>query len=218
MIWIYKIISALSGLFLCLFLVIHLAGNLALLLAPEKAALIFNSYAAYMSSNIFIKLISYGLYLSLILHIVISLYMHFDSKRKKVALKGPYNGTGSSWYSRQMALLGILIAGFLLIHLKDFWYVYVFGSLPVDTQGNKDLYTLVVTVFENPWIVVAYCIGIIALGFHIRHGASSAFMSLGVWQPSRTRFFKRIASIYSIIISVGFIVIPIYLFLKMKFL
>lgn len=48
-----------------------------------------------------------------------------------------------------MGILGTLILIFLVIHFQNFWYVYKFGSLPLDDKGNKDLYILVVTVLKN---------------------------------------------------------------------
>src|ERR1700730_15566132 len=54
-----KSLLALTGLFLCFFLVIHLFGNLQLLLPVGAAQWQFNFYSKLLSENLFIQLISY---------------------------------------------------------------------------------------------------------------------------------------------------------------
>jgi succinate dehydrogenase / fumarate reductase cytochrome b subunit len=132
-----KNLMALTGLFLCFFLIIHLLGNLQLLLPTDVAADSFNHYSALLSGNIFIKMISYVLYISLIAHAIDALVISL--KNRKAAGKYAIDNRKkvSKWYSRNMGILGTILLIFLVIHFKDFWYVYKFGVLPVDAQGNK---------------------------------------------------------------------------------
>lgn len=100
---------ALTGLFLCFFLVIHLLGNLQLLLPADQARESFNSYSQLLSGNIFIKIVSYVLYASIIIHAVDALIITL--KNKKTAGKYVYDqrGASSKWYSRSMGILGAII-------------------------------------------------------------------------------------------------------------
>jgi succinate dehydrogenase/fumarate reductase cytochrome b subunit len=76
-----KNLMALTGLFLCLFLVIHLFGNLQLLLPAETSRWQFNFYSKLLSENLFIKLISYVLFASILAHAVYALLITIQNRR-----------------------------------------------------------------------------------------------------------------------------------------
>jgi len=208
-----KNLMALTGLFLCFFLVIHLLGNLQLLLPPEEAQLSFNYYSNLLSGNIFIIMISYVLYLSLIAHAADALVITY--KNKKTAAKYIYDDRkqASKWYSRNMGVLGTILLVFLVIHFKDFWYIYKFGVLPYDRNGNKDLYVIVVNAFSTWWYIVIYVCAMFALGFHLLHGVKSAVRTLGLYHPRYAAYVKVIGTVYSYVITIGFSVIPVYVYI-----
>ena len=118
-----KNLMALTGLFLCLFLVIHLFGNLQLCLPAEVARWQFNFYSKLLSENIFIELISYVLFASILAHAIYALLITVQNKRSN-GRRYEYDrrSVSSKWYSRKMGLLGAIILLFLIIHLRDFWY------------------------------------------------------------------------------------------------
>ncbi len=157
-----KNLMALTGLFLCLFLIVHLLGNLQNRRANGK---------------------------------------RYEYDRR---------GVSSKWYSRKMGLLGTVILFFLIIHLRDFWYEVQFGHLPLDKDGQEDLYTLVVTVYRNGWYVLIYVLCMIALGYHLLHGFFSAARTLGVHYPRYVTWIRVIGWIYSVGISAGFALVPVY--------
>lgn len=207
-----KILMCLTGLFLCFFLVIHLLGNLQLFLPAEKAQLQFNAYSHFLSGNPLIKIVSYVLYASIILHAVYALVITVKNKKSGGDYKKDNRGRASKWYSRNMGILGTIILVFLIIHFKNFWYEYKFGSLPSDANGNRDLYTLVVTTYQEWWYVVIYVLSMIALGYHLLHGFFSAVRTLGVFHPKFVKWFRYFGIAYSVAISFGFAVIPVYVY------
>ncbi|MDX1477333.1 MAG: succinate dehydrogenase cytochrome b subunit [Saprospiraceae bacterium] len=209
-----KLVMSLTGLFLILFLVVHLAGNLQLL--NDDGGEAFNTYAYFMTHNPLIKTISYGLYAFILIHSIqgIALKIANRKARPKRYNKGGY--PTASFASKQMALLGILIFAFLCLHMGDFWYKMKFtDQLAVKSYAGfeyevKDLYARVDAAFQQSWIVVAYLIGLLALAVHLWHGFDSAFQTLG-WNHKKYGFvFKWIGRVYSIIIPAGFAVIPAY--------
>ena len=206
---------ALTGLFLCLFLVIHLAGNLQLLLPEEKAMTQFNLYSKILSGNYLIKAISWLLFLSIVVHSIFALLITI--KNRKAA--GPVYAYDrrkavSKWYSRNMGLLGSIILLFLIIHLKDFWYKYSFGELPVDGEGNKDLFSIVVSAYGEPWYVVLNILAFIALGYHLLHGFYSAFKTLGAYPSRLSRGLYYFGIGFSVIITAGYVFIPVFVYLN----
>jgi succinate dehydrogenase / fumarate reductase cytochrome b subunit len=210
----YKLWMALTGLFLCTFLVIHLLGNLQLFLPAEEARLQFNWYSKLLSNNILIKLISYVLYFSILAHVCYAIVL---SLKKKKANGQSYaydrRGAVSPWYSRSMGILGTVILLFLIIHLKDFWYQYKFGELPLDDKGQKDLYAIVISTYQEWWYVLIYLIGLLALGFHLLHGFFSAARTLGLYHPKYVKVIKVVGWIYTSLITLGFMAMPVYIYL-----
>ncbi len=208
----YKLIMSATGLFLCFFLVIHLLGNLQLMLSSDRAQEQFNWYSNLLSGNILIKIVSWVLYVSLIAHAVYALII---TRRNSIANGNKYyydkRKAASSWNSRNMGVLGTIILVFLVIHFKDFWYEYMFTKLPLDSEGNKDLYTIVIKTYEQLWYVIIYEVSFIALGFHLLHGFFSAARTLGLYHPKYVRAVKIFGWIYTLLITLGFMAIPLYI-------
>lgn len=210
-----KLIIATTGLFLCFFLVIHLLGNLQLFLPEGYAREQFNWYSNTLSGNILIKAISWILYLSLIGHAVYALIVTIKNNRSNgKSYHYDKRNVASAWNSRNMGILGTIILLFLIIHFKDFWYVYKFTDLPIDTAGNKDLYQVVIQAYSQLWYVIIYEISFIALGFHLLHGFFSASRTLGLYHPKYVKAVKITGWIYTVIITGGFMAIPLYIYFK----
>jgi len=211
-----KLIMSLTGLFLILFLVVHLAGNLQLLINDQGRA--FNLYAYSMTHNPIIKVISYGNYFFILLHAIQGILIALKNRSAKGSRYAVSTNESASWASKNMALLGTLILAFLCIHMGDFWFKMKFTDQlamlayeGVDYKV-KDLYTQVSTSFSQWWIVLIYLIGLIVLAFHLKHGFQSAFQTLGLNHKKYTPFIQSVGSLYSVIIPLGFALIPIIYF------
>ena len=205
-----KIWVALTGFFLCIFLIIHLIGNSLLLLPPPTDTRLFNLYAATLSGNPFIKLVSYFLYLSIILHIALTAFITLKNRALKV--KKYEKSPQSRWSSRNMGILGSVILIFLIIHFKDFWYVYKFGDLGVDKWNSKDLYSVVRHAFESHWYVLFYCLAMLGLGFHLQHGSKAMVRTLGLTSKPMLNFIDKVSLVYTVVITTGFFIIPIVMY------
>lgn len=139
---------ALTGLFLCTFLVGHLLGNLQLIYkVGEEGRRAFNEYAYFMQHNIFIKVLSYVTYISILFHAIDGLMLAFQNKKARPQ-KYAYNNANanSSTVSRQMALLGTIVLVFISTHMVNFWAKMHFGGLELHTI-NK---TVSFPVGQNP--------------------------------------------------------------------
>lgn len=208
-----KMLMAITGLFLCFFLVIHLLGNLQLLLPADQAKESFNGYSQLLSGNIFIKMISYVLYTAIIVHSVDALIITLKNRKTAGKYVVDKRGAASKWYSRNMGILGTIILIFLVFHFKDFWYQYKFGSLPQDENGHKDLYAIVISAYQDWWYVLFYVLAMFALGYHLLHGFFSAARSLGVYHPKYVNWIRAFGTGYSYVITFGFAIIPVYIYL-----
>jgi succinate dehydrogenase / fumarate reductase cytochrome b subunit len=212
---IQKNLMALTGLFLSFFLVIHLAGNLQLLLPEERASVQFNIYSKILSGNYIIKAISYLLFLSIAAHTAYALMITLKNRK---ASGGAYaldkRQNASPWYSRNMGILGSIILLFLIVHLKDFWYVYSFGNVPLDVEGNKDLFTIVINAYGQIWYIILNVFAFIALGYHMLHGIYSAFKTLGAYPSKLSKILYFMSVGLTAGLTFGFIFIPIFVFIK----
>lgn len=207
-----KVLMALTGLFLCTFLVVHLAGNLQLIpgMGTKEG---FNEYALFMTTFPLIKIVSYGLYASIVLHVIVALILaRQNSAARPVGYAKNNAAANSSWASRNMTLLGLVTLVFIIIHMKSFWAEYHWGELPMDANGNKDLYTITVGAFEQWWYTLFYVVALIALAFHLMHGFQSGFQSLGLNHAKYTPWIKKIGVAFGIIICLLFAIIPITIY------
>ena len=209
-----KNLMALTGLFLCIFLVIHLAGNLQLLLPVERAQLQYNHYSELLSHNILIKIISYVLYISIIGHSVYALVLTWRSRAAQGKQGYAYDrrSTASPWYSRYMGVLGALLLVFIAVHMANFWYPYKFGEVPLDAAGRRDLYRVVVMAYREWWYVGFYVFSMLVMGFHLLHGFKSAFQTLGLYHSRYGGWIKWTGYTYTFLITAWFIYIPVWIY------
>jgi succinate dehydrogenase / fumarate reductase cytochrome b subunit len=141
---------ALTGLFLCLFLVGHLLGNLQLIFIDGvEGKRAFNEYAYFMTHNPLIKIMSYLTYFSILFHAVFGIYLTIKNKKAR-PINYAYNkpGTNSSTPSRYMAVLGTAILVFIVLHMSAFWGKMHFGEVPLHTE--KIYFPLVSNNVEDP--------------------------------------------------------------------
>jgi succinate dehydrogenase / fumarate reductase cytochrome b subunit len=217
-----------TGLFLCLFLVGHLAGNLQLFIGGAEGQLQFNEYAKFMTTNPAVKILSYVTYFSILFHAVDGILLTVQN-RKARPVKYAYNkpSANSGWASRNMAVLGTLVLAFIVVHMSNFWAEMHWGEIPVQTTGPegdildeplKDLHSVVLGFFnpaENSLALAAailYALAMVAIAFHLWHGFQSAWQSLGVNHPKYTPIIKGVGKAFSVVIPALFAIIPLYLY------
>ncbi|HAE67572.1 MULTISPECIES: succinate dehydrogenase cytochrome b subunit [Sphingobacterium] len=124
-----KLIMSLTGIFLCLFLVVHLVGNLQLF--KDDAGLAFNKYAYFMTHFTPIKVVSYLLYASVIVHVIYAITLSMKNKAARPIGYAKYDGQANSkWNSRNMGILGTVILVFLATHMSNFWWKFHNDEVP----------------------------------------------------------------------------------------
>lgn len=208
-----KLIMSLTGLFVILFLLIHLIGNLAIFKGDEGVS--FNAYAKFMSTNPLIEAVSFFMYFFFILHIVIASWITIvNMLARPVAYKKFNASANSSWASRNMYILGLLIFAFIFLHLKDFWWNYKIMNIEMDLDaaGNRNLYAMVIAQFKTTFGLVTYLIGLLALAYHLTHAFQSAFQTLGLDHSKYSPVIKFVGWMYAILVPIGFATMPVYIY------
>lgn len=209
-----KLIMALTGLFLILFLIGHVSGNT--LLFKNDGGEAFNIYAKFMTTNPAVKILSYLTYISVLAHVIYSIILTRSNKTARpIGYAMSKSETNSAWSSRNMGILGTIVLIFIVVHLQGFWYKMHWGNLPmVEYNGEqyKDLYSIVQFAFQQEWLVALYVLSMVFLGFHLSHGFSSAFQTLGLNHVKYSPAIKKIGLAFSIIVPALFASMPLYIY------
>ena len=215
-----KFLMSISGLFLMLFLIVHLTANLLLIF--DDSGDLFNQGANFMATNPVIKIMEPILALGFVVHIIWSFFISLQNmKARPIGYSKLSNSKSSAWASRNMLVLGSLILVFLVLHIMDFyWKIRYSGDpslTPVNVSGTEmeNTYALVAGLFKtNLLYCIIYMVGAALLGFHLGHGFWSSFQTIGMANKIWLKRLQFVGQIYAIIIAVGFAIIPLYFQIK----
>ncbi len=195
-----KITVALAGLLLSFFLITHLAGNLFLFFGAKA----FDGYAGMLERNPLIPAAEVGLLALFLIHIALALRARLINAAARPVGYAAYEGKGARTLgSRTIAVSGLLILAFLIIHLKSFRFI------PHETREN-DLYRVVAETLRQPLYAAFYVVAMLGLGLHLSHGVQSALQTLGVNHPRYTPALKVLGLAFALLIALGFASIPVY--------
>jgi succinate dehydrogenase / fumarate reductase cytochrome b subunit len=197
-----KILVAVTGLFLCIFLVVHVSGNALLFLNDGGQS--FDAFSELMASNFFIRCLEIILFAVFIFHILFGFltWLKNRSARPERYVVNHASET-SSFASRWMFFNGSVVFFFLVVHLYDFW-------IPARFDYTKpSMYKLVSTAFADPFYDAFYVIAIVFLGYHLRQGFQSAFQTFGV-RPRWLKPIVLVAVMFWLVIPLVFAAMPLY--------
>lgn len=207
---------ALTGLFLILFLVVHLAGNLQMILNDQGQA--FNIYAHTMAHNPLIQTVSKLNFLFIVLHVIYSIVLtRINKAARPVSYGFSAASTNSAWTSRNMGILGTLILVFLIVHLKGFWWEFKNGAIPTVTYDGEtypNVFLVVEAAYSQLWYVAFYVVSMLIVAFHLSHGFASAFQTLGLNHVKYTPAIQLIGKGFAILVPALFALIPIVIYIK----
>lgn len=214
-----KFLMSISGLFLVLFIAVHLTVNLLLIF--DDSGNLYNEAAHFMVTNPVIRIMEPLLGLGFLIHIIWSFILEYNYWRARpVKYKTKNASANSAWFARNMLVLGGMVLIFLIIHIIDFYWVIRFNPEAMETavvSGYEvdDTYSLVANLFINNILYdILYIIGSVLLGFHLAHGFWSAFQTLGLNNKNWMSRLQLIGKIYAVIVAIGFSVIPLYFLIK----
>ncbi len=214
-----KILTGITGVLLVLFIIAHLAANLQLLVADPHP---FNNYSATLHSfGVLLDIVEILLALVILLHAWIGVVIYLRKRKARshgyavsASKGGPSKQTLSS---RTMIWTGLVLLVFIVIHVVQFRFGpgikegFVYS---LDGRNVPDLYRLVVDTFQNIWWVIFYVAVMVLIGFHLRHGIWSALQSLGAMKPKYTPVIYGLALVLGILIAVGFLILPIWIYVQ----
>ena len=215
-----KLVMSVSGLALILFLTFHMAMNAVALFSCEG----YNMVCEFLGANWYALVATLGLAALVVVHIVYAFILFVQNRRARgnqryaVTVKPK----GVEWASQNMLVLGIVVIGGLALHLTHFWSkmqlaeimgiheMVVAGHTVAPTNGAA----LIAINFSNPIIVVLYVVWLAAIWFHLTHGFWSALHTIGWNGKNWINRLQCISNVYTTIIVLGFIAVPILFLVK----
>ncbi|HSK12396.1 MAG TPA: succinate dehydrogenase cytochrome b subunit [Phnomibacter sp.] len=221
-----KIVMGLTGIFLILFLIVHVGINACIfadlsIFNEYENGEMFNKAAHFMGSTVLIRILEVGLFAGIFLHIIQGLVLEFDNRRKRgeQGYAVDLGNKGSKWYSRSMGLLGTILLIFMIIHWWHFWIparITGHEQLFNEEIGGKmmhNMFNLMQVTFSQLWVVVLYVLACISLAYHLLHGFQSAFRTLGLGNKKWMGVVQAAGFWYSIIVPLLFALMPIAMYL-----
>ena len=213
-----KLIMSVSGLFLIVFLLLHMTINLFSVIDTFKGTYgaadgLFQAGCDFMALPI-VTIMVPVLAAGFLVHIVYAFILTAGNLRARGGLQryaGGSKGKAESWASKNMLVLGVIVLGFAVFHMSHFWaemqYVEWFKGEHVHPES---VYALMELTFGKWWMVAIYIVWFAALWFHLTHGFWSAFQSIGwsnkVWQARLECLGKAVATLLVVLLSVTAIV------------
>lgn len=214
-----KLLTGVTGVLLVGFVISHLSGNLSLLSNSPDA---FNRYTEFLHGfGSLLIAVEIGLGLVILLHAYLGIAIAVRRKKARADGYEVYRSKGGdsrqSISSRTMAITGIILLVFLIIHVAQFRFGPNIDQgfiTTLDGKEARDLQRLVVETFRNIWWVIFYVGVTILLGFHLRHGIWSMIQSLGMMKPRLSKLIYSIAFVLGALLAIGFLILPIWIYMR----
>lgn len=215
-----KMIMSITGVLLVLFLIFHGTMNFVVLFSQDA----YNAISAFLGANWYALVATKILAIGFVVHILYAVFLTFLNMRARGNIRYEVSGKqkGVDWASKNMFILGVIVLGFLVLHLYQFWSRMQLVEINHLLGVHVDAYQLekatdgaywVHKWFSQPVYSILYIVWLIALWFHLTHGVWSSLQSLGLNNTIWMQRIKIIANVLSTIIVLMFISIPIYFLL-----
>lgn len=203
-----KIVVAVTGFFLILFVIGHIHGNLQIFLGPDA----LNAYAKGLHDlGPLLWVARIGLLAVFLVHIVATVQLTAENYKARGGRYEVYNTVQATKASRSMIISGLIILIFVIFHLLHFTFFAVDTSYAdlIDPEGRHDVFSMVVLGFQNPFISGFYIVALFLLFMHLSHGFGSIFQTLGFSNERLGLFFNRTGVVFAWVIFLAYISIPL---------
>ncbi len=215
-----KLIMSVSGIFLILFLLFHMSMNVAAIFSEDA----YNMICAFLGANWYAVAATAVLAGGFLVHIIYAFILTMQNRKARGTDRYAVNvmPKGVEWSSQNMMVLGVIVLGFMGLHLSQFWYKMMFQELmgvhEVALGGNmvspQDGVAFIKYYFSNPIIVVLYLVWYAALWFHLTHGFWSALQTIGWNNKVWFARWKCVSDVFAAVIFLGFAVVTIFFYVQ----
>jgi len=213
MIWVARVLStsigkkqlmAITGLLFLLFLATHLLGNLSIYGGPAA----FISYAEHLHAlgNLLV-VAEAAMAIALLIHVCTAIILFFENRKARpVKYAVDKSGGGRTFSSQAMPYTGLVILGFIVVHLATF-------SHHIVDQTTRNIFQIAADVFSHKGYLAIFLVSMVILALHVRHGLWSALQTVGANHPKYMPFIEKLTIVFAVIVGVGFGSLPIVILL-----
>lgn len=207
-----KLVVAISGAVLLLFVIGHMVGNLQVFLGPE----VFNAYGEKLRMfPALLWVVRAAIACFALVHIVATIRLTLLNNAARPVDYSKKRSIKASFSSRTMVLSGLMLLAFVVYHLAHYTWKITnpqYQSM-LDAHSKPDIYAMVIAGFSNPLIAIAYVVAMVLLGFHLSHGIFSIFQTAGVMTTNSVHKIERAALFITLIVVAGYVSIPLSILL-----
>jgi len=204
-----KMIVAITGIILILFVIGHLLGNLQIFLGPAW----INGYSEHLRElGPFLWLIRIFLLVTVIVHIYVTIRLAIDNRRARPEAYIDKEYVKATFASRHMVMSGLIVLAFIIYHIAHFTVRVTdprFALLKADPLNHYDVYSMMVYGFQNYFVSAFYVLGLWLLALHLSHGSSSFFQSLGLNNKTLTPRLAFGGRVFAWLLFIGYTSIPV---------
>jgi succinate dehydrogenase / fumarate reductase cytochrome b subunit len=204
-----KMIVAVTGIILILFVIGHLLGNLQIFLGPEW----INGYSQHLRDlGPVLWIIRIFLLTTVIVHIYVTIRLAIDNRRARPEAYVDKEHVKATFASRHMVMSGLIVLAFIIYHIAHFTVRVTdrrFALLKADPLNHYDVYSMMVYGFQNYFVSGFYLLGLWLLALHLSHGSSSFFQSLGLNNKNLTPRLAVAGRVFAWLLFLGYTSIPI---------
>jgi len=202
-----KVIMALAGLFLLVFLAVHLGINLLLLVDDGGSS--FSAAAGFMGTHPVIRIFELVLFAGFMLHIAIGVLVSIRNRNSRPIRYQHRSRSETSPFSTYMMHSGMIVLIFLVLHFIDFYFIKIGIVAPPPGIERHDFYNRAVLLFSDNRYAAIYLVSFFVLGFHLNHALQAAVQTLGLNHARYIPLIKAASALYAMIIAGGFMAIPL---------
>ena len=202
-----KLIVAVTGIVLILFIIGHVSGNMTIFVGQSA----LNNYAHFLQTNPMLWVVRLAMLAIVLLHIALGIAV---TRENRAARSETYH-SGFPWYLRvyhsRMIISGLVLLVFIIGHVAHLTLGAGVGEVfhLKDSSGNVDLYSRVVTTFQNTWIAGIYICVMLLLAMHLKHTVRAVFQTLGFFRENYFEFFELLSWAVTLVVVAGFVSIPL---------
>jgi succinate dehydrogenase / fumarate reductase cytochrome b subunit len=204
-----KVVMAITGLLMVLFVVGHLLGNLSIFAGANG----INTYAEKLHGLPAVVWATRVVMLAAVLfHLVLSIQITLENRAANPTRYAVDRRLRVTFASKNMIWTGLLLGAFILFHLFHFTVRSVPGMEIVQVQdalGRFDVFAMVAAGFGKVATAVVYVVAMVMLYLHLSHGIQSTFQSLGLNNPKTMPGFVKFGGVLSVIFLLGYGAIPV---------
>lgn len=202
-----KVIMAVTGVIMVVWVFLHMAGNLQVFEGAEK----IDRYGAFLQGTTeLLWPMRIILLVALVLHVWAAVSLTLRNRTARPVGYREREPQVTTFAARSLKVGGVIILLFVIFHVLHFTTGTIHPNNP--TFAHAAIYRNLILAFQVWWVVLIYVVAMIFLALHFYHGVWSSARTLGVTRPKVRPLQRPFALAVALIVWLGFTAVPVAIF------